>query len=239
MNLETLILKKSAHTTREEGVCVMEAVAWLAGEEHSDHPACTCPVIAAVAIGWNDAISDDETRTRLLLPILPRLIGTRSTSDMVMLRRMWLAMDWQIRTYAPAFLKAGGFAAEAEALASLPEIVDQATLYAALPAAKAAYSAAQAAKNAAYSAAWNAAQSAARNAAQSAARNAALSAAWNAAPSAARNAAWNAASNAAYSAAYSAASNAALNAASDVLAPIVAELQASARNLIVRMCEVS
>lgn len=34
--LETLTILKGSHTTREQGLCVMEAVAWFAGEPHSD-----------------------------------------------------------------------------------------------------------------------------------------------------------------------------------------------------------
>ncbi len=33
------------HATREKGVCLMEAVAWWQGEEHSDMPECVCSVI--------------------------------------------------------------------------------------------------------------------------------------------------------------------------------------------------
>jgi hypothetical protein len=58
----------------------MEAAAWLAGERHSDHPDCTCPVIAAYVrqIGnW----ASDEQRQQLRF-FLPKLIGSRSAEHM-------------------------------------------------------------------------------------------------------------------------------------------------------------
>lgn len=40
LDLDTIVLDKGTHDTRANGVCVMEAVAWYAGEDHSDAPAC-------------------------------------------------------------------------------------------------------------------------------------------------------------------------------------------------------
>lgn len=59
-------------------VCLMEAVAWFADEEHSDDPKCTCPVLAALAIEVNDR-ADDDLRQELIT-MIPRLIGTRVAS---------------------------------------------------------------------------------------------------------------------------------------------------------------
>ncbi|MEK9660988.1 MAG: hypothetical protein VW644_04515 [Alphaproteobacteria bacterium] len=56
-------------------LCVMSLVALMAGEHHSDRPACACPVITAYAIKLNDAL-DDSTRQHLK-PFAPRIIGTR------------------------------------------------------------------------------------------------------------------------------------------------------------------
>jgi hypothetical protein len=44
-----LILKQGSHTAREYGMCAMEAVAWLAGEPHSDTPTCA-PFRLAVGV---------------------------------------------------------------------------------------------------------------------------------------------------------------------------------------------
>lgn len=45
IGLDGIVLKEGSHEARERGVCAMEAVAWLAGEKHSDAPRCACPVI--------------------------------------------------------------------------------------------------------------------------------------------------------------------------------------------------
>lgn len=43
----SLTLHEGAHKDPADGMCAMEAAAWIAGEPHSDHPACACPVIGA------------------------------------------------------------------------------------------------------------------------------------------------------------------------------------------------
>ncbi len=156
----------------------MEAVAWLAGEPHSDRPSCASLPIAALMRSWNDSL-DEESRNRLLKPLLPRLVGSRSTPA-VEKKRSLLALDWLIRTYMPAWLDlVPSLAEDAATLRSLPEIVDEKTAEVgeivraiekrASAAGSAAYSAAEsaayyAAESAAYYAAYYAAGSAARSA---------------------------------------------------------------------------
>jgi len=62
--LERLTLMKGSHAAREAGMCALEVVAYIAGEPHSDHPACACPVLTSYVIGLNDAW-DDEQRQKL------------------------------------------------------------------------------------------------------------------------------------------------------------------------------
>src|SRR5690242_6646137 len=85
--LPTLTLKSGSHDDRTAGVCAMEAVAWLAGEGHTDHPVCTSPVIAQFVRTWNDGLPDKD-RTRLLLPLLPHLLNTVG-SELLEERRRW------------------------------------------------------------------------------------------------------------------------------------------------------
>lgn len=54
-----LSLSSGAHPTREAGMCAMEAAAYVAGEPHSDHPKCVCPVITQTLIRANDRMRDD------------------------------------------------------------------------------------------------------------------------------------------------------------------------------------
>ena len=67
-------LSKGAHKSAAEGVCAMEAVAWLEGLAHTDAPACTCPAIAAYVRVMNDKLSDTDRQR--LVAYLPRLVGT-------------------------------------------------------------------------------------------------------------------------------------------------------------------
>ncbi|WP_390226852.1 hypothetical protein [Gryllotalpicola reticulitermitis] len=58
----------------------MEFASFLAGERWSDHPACTDPVLAALARAVNDLVSD--ARRQELLGDVPRVIGlTGSPTD--------------------------------------------------------------------------------------------------------------------------------------------------------------
>lgn len=43
--LKAISLQCGSHKEAQKQFCVMEAVAYVAGEPHSDHPQCACPVI--------------------------------------------------------------------------------------------------------------------------------------------------------------------------------------------------
>lgn len=88
-----LILREGEHSEDSQEFCAMEAVAFVAGEPWSDHPECACPVIATFIRSWNDTISDDAERTRLLTPLIPKLVGSRG-SKAVELSRAMLCVDW-------------------------------------------------------------------------------------------------------------------------------------------------
>src|ERR1700689_3092955 len=74
-----LSLKSGAHSP-DSTFCVMEAVAFVAGEKWSDAPVCACPVISAFLRSWNDSLPNDAERDRLLKPLIPLLVGTRKKS---------------------------------------------------------------------------------------------------------------------------------------------------------------
>jgi hypothetical protein len=117
-------LDEGGHSGLAEGVCAMEAAAYIAGEPWSDHPECVCPVVAAFMRGWNDSLPDDE-RTALLLPLTPKTIGTRG-SEKLAERRALMAADWLVRVNTPAWLRLAGLDTHADALSALPEITDMA-----------------------------------------------------------------------------------------------------------------
>ncbi len=179
--LQGFTLSRSSHSSIEDGACAMELTSWIAGEEFSDHPQCACPIISAFMRSWNDNLPDDERG--ILLPLIPKLVGTRS-SEAVEARRATMTADWYVRTFTPAWLRLAGLNDHANALAAFPEITSFEKTPSLRPALEAAQNASSAAESAAESAAWSAAMSAARSAAWSAARSAAESAAWSAARSA-------------------------------------------------------
>ena len=208
--LDSLHLDAGASSSFDEGHCALEVVAWLAGEEHSDHPQCTSTAIGDFVRCWNDDLSDED-RDRLLKPLLPRLVGSAGDSD-TELARSYLALDWLCRVHTPAWLDlVESLKPHAAKLRGLGEITDLDRENAAEPTSRAAR---DAARDAAGVAAWDAAWAAARDAA----RDAAGVAVWDAAWDAARAAAWDAARAA--------------------LEPTVLTLQDSARDLVCRMLAV-
>jgi hypothetical protein len=105
----------------------MEWVTYLAGEPHSDHPACVSPVLRAFCVAFNDWLP--KTARQRLRPYLTRTIGT--VDDGLDQARAWMAMDWLIRVHTPAWLDLAGVNEAARRLVSLQPIVDVASLDAA------------------------------------------------------------------------------------------------------------
>lgn len=120
LDLESLQLKKGDHSTPEEGLCLLEAVAVLAGEPHSDCPDCVCPVLAAFGRRWNDTL--DAVERQRLKRFIPLLVETRATNE-VEEQRAWLATDWLVRLHTPAWLRLAGLEALALELEGLPPLL--------------------------------------------------------------------------------------------------------------------
>jgi hypothetical protein len=249
IDIETLpTLSVGSHEDIAHGMCVMEAVSYVSGERWSDHPECASHVISAFLRYWNDTLPDDE-RDALLRPLIPRLIGTRANRG-VENRRAIMAADWLIRTHTPAWLRLARLTAQADSLASLPEITKFAQCFGLIPtlnvvrsdaaAARAACgdAARAAAGPAAWAAAWAGAGYAARDSAASAAGDAARAAAGAAgARDSAWDSAWDAAGDAAWAAAWAGAGYAARDAAWAALSATRLSLQQSALELVNRMIE--
>src|SRR5262245_37595568 len=115
-------LLEGGHDNFAAGFCVMEAVAYVAGEPWSDHPACACPVIGAFMRSWNDAIKDDAHRTQLLQPYIVKLVGSRSTRE-VEQRRADLCLDWLARQHTATWLdRVESLKPHAEKIRALPPL---------------------------------------------------------------------------------------------------------------------
>ena len=168
-------LDHGSHRSADEGMCLLEACAYISGEPHTDHPRCVDVALAAFGRAVNDSMNDDERV--MLLPFVSKLVGT-AADHTVSLRRSMLIVDGLVRQILPQIFDDIGLGEHAGKMRALSQICDANT--------------ASAAASAAWSAARSAADSATRSA-ESAARSA-DSAAWSA-ESAARSAdraAWSA-----------------------------------------------
>ena len=99
MSFEALFkfeLRKGNHARPEQGLCVLEAVAWFEGESHSDHPECVCPVIAHYCRALNDRL---EQNRQALVAYIPRLVNTRAAPEVFAAR---------LAVLLRAYLAAGG-----------------------------------------------------------------------------------------------------------------------------------
>jgi hypothetical protein len=111
-------LAHGPHATPEDGRCAMEWVSYLAGEPHSDQPTCVSPALRAFCVALNDGL-ERNTRQRLR-PFLARTIGTMH--DGLDEERAWMAIDWLIRVYAPAWLELAGATGAARGLTLLAPV---------------------------------------------------------------------------------------------------------------------
>lgn len=76
------LLSRGRHRTPRKGACFMEMASYLAGERWSDHPACTHPLLAALARDVNDHTSDAaRPRLGLLIPSVVGLVADDPTVD--------------------------------------------------------------------------------------------------------------------------------------------------------------
>ena len=75
------ILSPGSHRTPVRGACFMEFASYIAGERWSDHPACTHPLLAQLARGVNDQLSDDARTS--ITSLIPRVVGLTSDDPRV------------------------------------------------------------------------------------------------------------------------------------------------------------
>jgi hypothetical protein len=123
----------------ERGVPVNEIIAgW------TDRPPCSSPVVSSLLIRFNDRVraSDNERRTRVLLPLIDVVRGSGSGSQALEERRRWAACDWSLRVATPRLLRTAGLVEQAATLECLPEIRGCSDLVAARGATTAAWNAA-------------------------------------------------------------------------------------------------
>ena len=119
VSIDDITLQSGAHEACEE-LCFMEAVAFLAGEGHSDHPACVCPVLGIFARPWNDYLKTKDRQK--MKPYTRLVIGT--AGDGFGERRSWMIIDWCVRDVLAVYCDARNLKDFARELKGLPEIRD-------------------------------------------------------------------------------------------------------------------
>ncbi len=108
-------LQPGFHAEPGEGMCALEAVAWIAGLPHSDHPSGVCPVFTIFLRTMNDRMT--HLHRQRLIPFLPRIVGSQYP-DMVLPRARALA--WRAMTvFAPIPLASAGLFEPAGSLSRL------------------------------------------------------------------------------------------------------------------------
>ncbi len=86
--MNNIVLKAGSHINREHGMCAMEWVAFLAGEEHTDRPECVHLNIGDVAREWNDRCTHEE-RQEYIAPLLWTFMGTNNPESRDLVARKY------------------------------------------------------------------------------------------------------------------------------------------------------
>ena len=107
-------LDRSSHHSFADGHCAMEVVAWLAGEGHTDAPACASPLLTRFTIRLNDRWSTEQRQA--LIPFLPRMVGT--AGDGLDDARMEIARQALTGDLLAPWLRLAGMDAEADAIST-------------------------------------------------------------------------------------------------------------------------
>jgi hypothetical protein len=123
LDLSDLYLEYGSHAAPEDGMCMMEATAMLAGEKHTYHPACVSPLLARVGIRLNDLATD--TQRQDLKQFIPHIVDTAGDGQDE--ARCWLAVDRSVRGVLPKYLDRLDCREEAATLRALPPITSRAT----------------------------------------------------------------------------------------------------------------
>lgn len=121
--LQQIRLTTGKHKRRGAEMCVMECVAFVTGDAHSDRPECACPIVTVVAAFANDRYLG-SCGTELAQRIL-RLAGSPATRE-VTLQRSYYLTDFLLRTVVPNALESSlpALAREFRALAPLTRMED-------------------------------------------------------------------------------------------------------------------
>lgn len=98
---DIVFLGRGTHKSPDDGFCLMEAVAYVAGSEHTDNPACVSPILVQAGRNLSDVLPYDLRQE--LIPLIPYLLGT--VNDGHDETREFMALDWLVRIWLPTWLE--------------------------------------------------------------------------------------------------------------------------------------
>ena len=108
--LRHLELERAGHPRNPGELDLLEAAAFIAGEQVTDHPACVDRTVIYLGLGVNDVLDWDERQS--LKALVPFMIGT--ADDGQGMRRLCLALRWAATTLAPELVGRLGYWDHAE-----------------------------------------------------------------------------------------------------------------------------
>lgn len=124
---------KSIRLVEGQGSLESRRACWMTALHHytsdkgwSDHPECVSPVVTALCIRMNDALSSDEARGRIIGPHLFAPVGTRTTPEDEQ-KRMYLCANRAVKVFAVSALRSMKRPDLAEQLVAIPDVVDRKT----------------------------------------------------------------------------------------------------------------
>ena len=123
--LSRIPLSPGKHYENAAQKCVMECVAFVMGEPHTDHPRCACPVVTRIAMHVNDGFvpNDGGDLSRRILQLAGSNRGEAVTRE-----RAYFLTDYAFRTLVPRVVREvlqeppGGYGDIANLFAALPAI---------------------------------------------------------------------------------------------------------------------
>ena len=112
-------LASGGHKSYEDGMCFLEACAYVAGKAITDRPPCVDKTLGHFGRGWNDRIDDTELRTKYLRPLIPHLLDTAESGINELDVKLHIVREY-LKRILPILLEAGqtyydGLPAEAQA----------------------------------------------------------------------------------------------------------------------------
>ena len=123
LRTEPTCLRNGRHKSPDEGMCLLEATAWVAGAKFGDRPSCVAPPLIDMGHALNDLYGHGgaELRTAELSRFVRPLIGTAGPL-VVDQERAFMAHDWLARVCVPAWLDAARFNAVATRIRETPRV---------------------------------------------------------------------------------------------------------------------